>query len=89
MPYRYQLTWLPGDKLLLILRENRTYHCIDGVNVNHVAIENQVKGNSSYFNYTRFSIVLMALTDANCKFITAGTGRDAIVSNTIFLTPLI
>ena len=49
--------------------------CIGAIDGNHVVMRTPAKSGSLYFNYKgTFSVVLMALVDAYCKFIWVDVG---------------
>ena len=58
-------------------------HCLGALDGKHVAIRNW-GGGSTYFNYKKFhSIVIMAIADANYKFISVEIGKEGSLSDTI------
>ena len=57
-------------------------HCIGAIDGKHVAIRPPPKGGSMYFNYKHFhSLVLMALVDADYKFMTVDVGAPGAGSD--------
>lgn len=50
-------------------------NCVAAIDVKHVRIVAPSKSGSMYFNFKRFfSIVLLAMIDANCKFVIIDVG---------------
>ncbi|XP_039866215.1 protein ANTAGONIST OF LIKE HETEROCHROMATIN PROTEIN 1-like [Simochromis diagramma] len=63
-------------------------HCLGAIDGKHIFIQPPPKNGSMYFNYkSRFSIILMAVVDANYKFVYASTGTqgtDAMMPHMLF-----
>lgn len=63
------------------------YHTCGALDGKHVAIRNPSRSGTLYYNYKRFfSIILLALVDANYKFLwadvgTQGSSSDAQIFN--------
>ncbi|CAI5696763.1 unnamed protein product [Oreochromis niloticus] len=57
-------------------------HCLGAIDGKHIFIQPPPKTGSMYFNYkSRFSIILMAVVDANYKFVYASAGTQGRVSD--------
>ncbi|XP_039882746.1 protein ANTAGONIST OF LIKE HETEROCHROMATIN PROTEIN 1-like [Simochromis diagramma] len=57
-------------------------HCLGAIDGKHIFIQPSPKSGSMYFNYkSRFSIILMAVVDANYKFVYASAGTQGRVSD--------
>nr|XP_033486035.1 uncharacterized protein LOC117258913 [Epinephelus lanceolatus] len=57
-------------------------HCLGAVDGKHVFIQPPANSRSVYYNYkSRFSIILMAVVDANYKFVYASAGTQGRVSD--------
>ena len=57
-------------------------NCLKALDGKHVTLRPPVRSGSSYFNYkSSFSIVLMALVDADYKFLWVGVGCNGRISN--------
>lgn len=71
-------------KSVAVLFENKWQfpHCIGAIDGKHVVIKKPGKSGSSYINYKHtFSIVLMAVVDADYKFITIDVGSQGRFSD--------
>nr|XP_033501871.1 protein ANTAGONIST OF LIKE HETEROCHROMATIN PROTEIN 1-like isoform X2 [Epinephelus lanceolatus] len=57
-------------------------HCLGAVDGKHIFIQPSANSGSMYYNYkSRFSIILMAVVDANYKFVYASAGTQGRVSD--------
>lgn len=57
-------------------------HCLGAVDGKHVVLQTPIQSGSEYFNYkSHFSIVLMAIVDANYKFLYADVGCQGRISD--------
>ncbi|XP_057206181.1 uncharacterized protein LOC130564252 [Triplophysa rosa] len=57
-------------------------HCLGAVEGKHIFIQPPAKSGSMFFNYkSRFSIILMAVADANYRFVYASAGTQGRVSD--------
>ena len=57
-------------------------HCLGAIDGKHIFIQPPAKSGSMFYNYkSRFSILLMAVVDANYKFVYASAGTQGRVSD--------
>lgn len=57
-------------------------HCLGAVDGKHISIQPPAKSGSMFYNYkSRFSIILMAVADANYRFVYASAGTQGRVSD--------
>lgn len=74
MPEPNEDVWRESEK---VFREKWNYpHCVAAVDGKHVRIKAPAMTGSQFFNYKKFySIVLLALVDANYRFLTVDVGQ--------------
>lgn len=56
-------------------------NCVEAIDGKHVVFEKPSNTGSQYYNYKDFSIVLLTLVDADCRFITVDVGAYGRKSN--------
>lgn len=73
MPEPSEELWLKIEKRYY--KKNNYPNCIGSIDGKHIRIRKPPKSGSNYFNYEKFfSIVLLAVADANCSFIAIDVG---------------
>lgn len=81
--YLFQLPTSPNNWLTIASGYEKLFpHCIGALDGKHVVLESPVHSGSEFFNYKKdFSIVLLALVDADYRFIFADVGCQGRMSD--------
>lgn len=81
----FQFPSTPDDWLSIAQQfghKTRFWNCLGALGGKHIAIKKPAHSGSLYFNYKGFfSIILLALVDANKKFIMVDVGTNGKISD--------
>lgn len=70
-----------GRKLLTNSKKQNFPHCIGAINGKHITLQAPINSGSDFYNYkSQFSIVLMAVADADYNFIFVDIGCQGRIS---------